>query len=457
MNLFAITNLLCGTFCLLLAIFALIAGKNKIYRLLAWFNFAVSIWGFGAFAASISTNELMALKSWRIAHSAGYFIAAFFYQLICALTGVKHKKTQFVGYAQALFFIALTLATPWVLFETRPYFGFIYAKATPLYALAVFFYLLFVSLSFVELVRYLRTAQGYQKVQAQYLFYGFFIGFTGGTSLLLPEFYLDWVYPAGNAGVFIYAAIITYAVLKNKILDVEHLAQVAHRDKLAAISTLAASINHEIRNPLYIIQGLADSHLVNVEEGIYSKEQAFEKANDILKKTREQATRAMLIMKQFATFAKQNVKNETCNESVCLNGTLERVIPLVQHEFQLQKIQIDSHIPKNISPIKADQHHIDEILLNLILNSAQAMKDGGKISLKAERQNGHVNVLIEDNGPGIPKDQITRIFEPFYTTKQEGTGLGLYITKQLVERNGGKISVKSKVGEGTQFLLEFKR
>ena len=83
------------------------------------------------------------------------------------------------------------------------------------------------------------------------------------------------------------------------------------------------------------------------------------------------------------------------------------------------------------------------------------MKDGGELSVRAEQHNGTVQVEIQDQGSGIPSDQLSKIFEPFYTTKETGTGLGLYITKQLVERNGGHISVKSKLNTGTRFILKF--
>ena len=83
--------------------------------------------------------------------------------------------------------------------------------------------------------------------------------------------------------------------------------------------------------------------------------------------------------------------------------------------------------------------------------------DGGQIEINASQYNGTIQIKIEDSGPGIPADRLSQVFEPFYTTKQEGTGLGLYVTKHLVERNGGKISVKSQQGKGTAFVLEFKR
>ncbi len=459
MNLFAITNLLCGTFCVLLVVFVLLSGKNRIYRLLAWFNFAVSIWGFETFVASISQNELSALKAWRIAHSGGYFIAALFYDLICSLTGNKQKNLQFFAYAQAAVFIVLTVATPWVLFETRIYYHFFYPVATPLYAIGVSFYLLFVLLSFIELLRYLVKAQGYKKIQAQYLFYGFFIGFSGGTSLLLPEFYLDWLYPCGNVGIFIYAAIVTYAVLKNRILENEEHAQLAHRDKLAAIGTLAASINHEIKNPLYIIQGTTDVYLSHLEEGFYqSFAQLAGKSRETLLRVQEQALRASEIMKRFAIFAKHGVKQEVELTSVNLGKTIEELLPLVRHEFEMDKIECIRKIPADLPLFRADQRHTEEIFFNLIVNACQAMKEvGGRLEIIATQKDGAIHIEVSDTGPGIQASRLSRVFEPFYTTKEEGTGLGLYITKQLVERNGGKIRVKSRVGEGSVFTLEFER
>ena len=111
------------------------------------------------------------------------------------------------------------------------------------------------------------------------------------------------------------------------------------------------------------------------------------------------------------------------------------------------------------SSVMVNRRHMEEILFNLMINACHAMGEhGGEIRIKAEKVNGSISVDVEDNGPGISKENILRIFEPFYSTKcEKGSGLGLYITKQLVERNGGKITVKSKLGQGTTFRLEFKR
>ena len=123
--------------------------------------------------------------------------------------------------------------------------------------------------------------------------------------------------------------------------------------------------------------------------------------------------------------------------------------------------------------IQADQRQLEEILFNLIVNACHAMEKGGELVIVSEakqfqtgllcrpaeisRNDDWIKITITDTGTGISSEQAKHLFEPFYTTKGEkGTGLGLYITKQLVERNSGKISVQSKEGKGTIFILEFR-
>lgn len=456
MNLFAITNLLCGAFCLLLGLFAFLAGKNRIYQLLAGFNLTVSVWGFGTFAASISTTDSDAVAAWRIAHSSGFFIAAFFYHLVSSLIGVQHRKTQILGYVQAVIFIALTCGTPWVLSETRIYHGFIYVVATPLYAIAVGFYLFYVLLSFVELARYLTKAEGDKKKQAECFFYGFFVGFLGGTSLLLPEFYLDWVYPAGNAGVFIYAAIITYAVLKNRILDVQEIADAFQREKMAVLGTMAASLNHEIRNPLFVIKGKAETYIDALERKKYvTSEEVLEAGKSTIQPILNQAVRALDIIQKFTDFARPfSVKAP--RERVVLREVFQDVQELISSELRDGQIQLSHNLTNGLA-VYANRRHIEEILSNLVINACHAMGDsGGEVTVSAKNTGKIISIEVSDTGSGITRENLARVFDPFFTTKgAKGSGLGLYITRRLAEQNNGKISVTSSLGKGTTFLLEF--
>lgn len=457
MNAFAISSLLCGSSSFVLAIFSFLAGRSLAYRLLMLFNLSVAIWGFGCFMVATSQNEGSGLIGWKVAHLGGTFIAPIFYHLVTVLYGIRRQGILVLGYLQGVILNTVNFISDLVMDRVRVAFGFFYNEATPLYTVGVLIFLLLIALSYFELTKTLKTADGYKKVQVRYVFFGFLIGFACGTTTLLPEFGMDMIYPIGNIGVFIYAAILAYAILRLNILDLDAVARAAQREKLSAIGILASSINHEIRNPLYVIKGLAECLIDNLSEDVFStKEEMAAKTKEVLQKSSEQAVRAMDIMKRFAQFAKQRAREEARFEKVDLEETLEGVLPLVRHELELDKIELIKEIPSHLPPVYVDRRHIEEIFFNLIVNACQAMRNGGKLTVHAEQQNGSIQVEIKDDGPGIPPDQLRRIFEPFYTTKESGTGLGLYITKQLIERNDGKISVRSKEGEGASFVLNFR-
>ena len=375
MNLFAISSLLCAVFCIVLALFSFLAGKGKAYRLLGWFHFAVAIWGTGCYFVAISNSPANSLIGWKIAFLGGLWIAPVFYHLTSVLTDTDRKKIIVASYLQALIF-DLLIFTPLFLNSTRPLSNLFYAKITPLLSIAIFIYLILVLCSYFNLFRCHRSKNGLKKYKIKLLLWGFSFGFVSGTVTLLPVFKLDFmgVY-LGNIGIFISAAVQAYALLRHKFLDLEEFAEAAHRDKLAAIGTLATSMNHEIRNPLYVIQGLADTYLINYEEGIYSSsDHAVQKANEVLTKTRDQAMRAMDIMKRFAMFAKQDVSKEPEAKPVCIQRVLEDVLPLIRHEMELEKIDLQQNVPTDLAPLRADRRHLEEILFNLIVNACQALK-----------------------------------------------------------------------------------
>lgn len=466
MNLFAVTSFLCGVFCLVLSFFAFIAGKNHFYRRITFFYFVVSIWGFGCTLVGISQYPQQALLAWKIAHSGGFFVAPAFFHFVHSIC--EKKKNFFVrlGYFQAVFFNLFFMAATPETQELRQAFGFFYLNHNALLTAADLFFAFYSILSYVYLYQYVKVTEGYKKKRAQYVSIGCLFGFLGGMMLLLPEFHID-VVPVGNFGVFISSVILTYVLLRTKVFDLDELVQLAHRDKLAAIGTLATCINHEVRNPLYIIQGTAQTYLERLEENSYaSPAEALHKSKEVLTKALEQSSRAMDIVKRFAMFAKQNIDQEFKKENLVFEEVLENVLLLVQYELTAGKISFEKKIAPGLQ-LFCDLRHLEEILFNLIVNACQAIKlstkergleqVAGKIMIEAREAGGQVEIKIEDNGPGIPPELLPKIFDPFYTSKTEGTGLGLYIVKQLVERSGGKITVQSKPGRGTTFKLEFRR
>ncbi len=250
---------------------------------------------------------------------------------------------------------------------------------------------------------------------------------------------------------------ITNARLFEKLSEAQ--AQAAQREKMAVIGTLSAGINHEICNPLGIARGQCEMFLLNYKEGFYkdkSLEELLEKARIIMEKVIHETDRATVITRKLSSFAKPS-KNEV-KDDVRLGEEIDEVISLVQHDLKLDNIFISKDVPDDLPRIYADKKQVQEILFNIIRNAAQAIKGRGSITVRAGAVNSRVYVNVEDTGEGITKSNLSRIFDPFFTTKEpgKGTGLGLFIVKQIVERNMGKISVESEPGKGTIFRLSFK-
>lgn len=235
-------------------------------------------------------------------------------------------------------------------------------------------------------------------------------------------------------------------------------AEAAQREKMAVIGTLAAGINHEICNPLGIARGQCEVFLLNAREGLYKKrpkeEQIYE-AMKIMEKVIKETDRATAITKKLSTFAKPG--SGDLNQAVSITHEIDEIMALVGHELKMENIKVIKDIPEDLPQIKADRKQIQEIFFNLIRNAGQAINENGSIAIKARRIDGKIRTELEDTGHGIPPDKLEQIFNPFYTTKVpgKGTGLGLFIVKQIVQRNKGTISVKSTVGKGTIFTLEF--
>ena len=458
MNPLSLSVLLFSFGVFLIAVFSFAKRKDGIAVRFSLFSVSVCGWGFlYSLWTSQNYSPEVRLLLIRISEIFAVFIPITWLHFVLEFIGKKEPVKYFyrVNYAFAIFLAALC-PTPLFFTGIHPVaiFGY-YKTAGPAFYLFLALFLILVPYAFYHLVQAYRAAVEHRREQLKWVILGWLISFIAGTTTFFPVYNITAPCVLLLA-MPLYPVFIGIALIRYGLFDLHQIANAFHRDKLAAIGTLATSINHEIRNPLYVIRGMAESHLVNLKEGVYaSKEEAINKANEILSKTMEHSQRAMDIMKRFSEFAKQGAKEKFEREETHLSETLEDVLPLVGHELELDKIKLVKNIPETLPPIHADRRQIEEIFFNLIVNACQAMKNGGEIEISAERQNGHINVSVKDTGPGIPSDELPKIFEPFYTTKESGTGLGLYITKQLVERNHGRISLESKLNEGTCFLLSF--
>ncbi|MFH1593344.1 MAG: ATP-binding protein [Candidatus Omnitrophota bacterium] len=252
------------------------------------------------------------------------------------------------------------------------------------------------------------------------------------------------------------AIAISNAMVLDELGKVQ--AEAAQREKMAVIGTLSAGINHEICNPLGIARGQCEAFLLNIKDGLYNDktpDELVEKAKVIMEKVIHETDRATNITKRLSSFAKPS--RGDISRDVIIGDEIDIVLALVSYEMKLDKIDITKEIALDLPKIEADKKQLQQVFFNLIRNAAQAIGERGKIVIRATKSDGHIVIVIKDTGQGIAKEKLDEIFNPFYTTKDpgKGTGLGLFIVRQVVEKNGGSILVESKVNEGTEFTLTF--
>lgn len=455
MNLIAIAGLSCSITAFLLVIFSFLAGRKKLYFLIALFHMGVGFWGLGAFLAASAQSPTDALYGWKLGFTGGYFIAPIFFHLVISLSAKKGKIFVILGYLQAIVFSLLTWSGN-MAGNLRQIFGVHYLEASSTMIFAIVIYSCLVIFSYVLLFSFIKNSTGLKNWQAKCVAVAFFFGFTGGSTTLLPIFHIDAIYPIGNFGVFISATILTYMVLREKVFDLERFAEDIHREKLAMIGTLTQSLNHEIKNSLYIIQGNARTFLEYDKAGIYEKDKNLEKARSIIQISGEQVTRIFEIIKRFAAFSRVKVSFELESINVKdLKNILATVYTLASHAIRQMGIKFIVSLPENLPVFKADPRYLEQVLFNLVMNACQILRKNGEIEISGKASEGEVLISVKDNGPGIKKEDMKKIFSPFYTNKVGGTGLGLFISQQLLQKNGAKINLHSELGKGAEFILEF--
>ena len=224
--------------------------------------------------------------------------------------------------------------------------------------------------------------------------------------------------------------------------------RMARTETLASLGQRVTRIVHELNNPLTTILGNAQRMAQRDEGSSHAAEAA-----QILR----EAERAAGIVRQLLNFPR-----ETCAEMrwMSLNELVENTAELQKTSLAAKGLRIEIETEKNLPRVNGDFGQLQQVLLNLLENSQQAMQESGKGSLLTMRtamaRPGHVKLEVDDDGPGIPEALLPRIFDPFFTTKPsgKGTGLGLAIVSGFVRKHGGNISVDSLPGGGSRFMVE---
>jgi two-component system NtrC family sensor kinase len=233
-------------------------------------------------------------------------------------------------------------------------------------------------------------------------------------------------------------------------------AEVARGEKLASIGQLAAGIAHELNNPLTGV--LTFTHLLRKK--MPDGSQDAEDLDLVIRETK----RCAAIIRRLLDFAREKVPEKAL---VNLNGLIEETVRFVERSAALQRIEITMDLDPDLPPLFVDADLIKQVLMNILVNAQQAIEEHGKIVVESCVRKGRrlpgtatepmpvVEIAISDTGCGIPKVNLQRIFDPFFTSKEvgKGTGLGLSVSYGIVRSHGGEIEVESTEGEGTTFRI----
>jgi len=232
-----------------------------------------------------------------------------------------------------------------------------------------------------------------------------------------------------------------------KALEQCHYQQMERADRLASVGEMATGIAHEIKNPLAGISGAITVLADDFAEDDPRKE--------IVRQVLEQIARLDKTATDLLYFGRPG-KPEI--SYVDVNALVKKTLFFVSQHPEARNIHRVKELTRDLPAVGADEKQIQQVLFNVIINAIQAMKDGGTLTIVTDsvRRDGqeHVRIQVSDTGKGIAAGDIEKIFVPFYTTKTQGTGLGLPICKNLMVQNGGGLDVESRLGEGTTFTIE---
>jgi len=221
-----------------------------------------------------------------------------------------------------------------------------------------------------------------------------------------------------------------------------HHSQMSRAEHLATLGELAAGLAHEIRNPLAGIAGVVEIIGRDLPEGSPGREVWTEIHGEI--------QRIQKTLNQLLNYSRPRAPEFAVAP---LRVAAERAVRLVRQQATSRPIEIKLVNTSELAPCEHDAAQIEQMLVNLLFNAIQAIEGTGSVELRLEPRDGMAAITVSDTGRGIPPEQLDKIFRPFFTTKGQGTGLGLSLARRIVEAHGGQIEVSSVVQKGTRFTI----
>lgn len=225
-------------------------------------------------------------------------------------------------------------------------------------------------------------------------------------------------------------------------INEHHQMELEKAERLASVGVLAASMAHEIRNP---VAGISNAIQVLSSDLTLEPEHLV-----VFDEIQHQTQRINRAINNLLTYARPVDPQLVSGD---LNTILQKSMVLMEGQIQEARIKLIQDFDPQPPHIMIDDQQLQQVFVNLILNAIQAMAPDGVLTLKTEQEDQYVCASVSDTGVGIPDDQKTGIFEPFFTTKPKGTGLGLAICKSIIQKHGGRLTVSSEIGSGAAFKI----
>jgi len=213
---------------------------------------------------------------------------------------------------------------------------------------------------------------------------------------------------------------------------------------------IAASYVHELKNPLFSIRGFLQILKQSFDDDDKRKEYTDIAINELDRMNN-------LLNDYLARYKEHNIHDDKTKMGISVKKVIEELIAFFQHSLHIKGISHEIEFENNELLVLIGKEQLMQVLINIVQNSIEAMDKGDHLSIKAFKEDDWVCIEIKDEGVGIKQSELDKIFAPFFSTKENGTGLGLYITKRIVDNNGGSINIKSIEGKGTTTYLKFPR